>query len=86
MTPEKQQELNQHIQAIAEILYQDAEPEKIASLQAIEKTIREQTLESITPQLGFFCSQKPPELIREESEKSKVSLGNYPSQKNKQSD
>ena len=31
MTPEQQQELNQHIQAIAKILHQEAEAEKIGS-------------------------------------------------------
>ena len=54
MTPEKQQELNQHIQAIAKILQAEAEPENLENLGGIEKTIRAQTLEHITPQLGFF--------------------------------
>jgi hypothetical protein len=54
MTPEKQQELNQHLQAIAKILYAEAEPENLDNLEGIEKTIRTQTLEYITPQLGFF--------------------------------
>ncbi|WP_396772345.1 hypothetical protein [Microcystis aeruginosa] len=44
MTPEQQQELNQHIQAIAKILHQEAEAEKIQTLEGIETTIREQTL------------------------------------------
>ena len=57
MTPEKQKELNQHLQAIAKILYEEAEPTKIESLAGIEETIRQQTLEHITPQMGFF-SQK----------------------------
>jgi len=43
MTPEQQQELNQHIQAIAKILHQEAEAEKIQTLEGIETTIREQT-------------------------------------------
>jgi hypothetical protein len=43
MTPEQQQELNQHIQAIAKILHQEAEAEKIPTLEGIETTIREQT-------------------------------------------
>jgi hypothetical protein len=66
MTPEQQQKLNQHIQAIAKILHQEADPEKIQTLEGIEKTIRDQTLEYITPQLGFFWSQKPRELKQEE--------------------
>ena len=56
MTPEKQQELNQHIKAIAHILYGEAEPSKVATLAGIEETIRQQTLEYITPKLGVFLS------------------------------
>lgn len=66
MTPEKQQELNQYIQAIAKILHEEADPNQIQSLEGIEETIREQTLEYITPQLGFFLSQKLQELKRED--------------------
>ncbi len=69
MTPEKQRELNQHIQAIAEILYGEAEPTKITSLAGIEETIRQQTLEYITPQMGFFLSKRLQKLKQEESEK-----------------
>jgi hypothetical protein len=72
MNLDKQQELNQHLQAIAEILHQEAAPEKIATLEGIEETIREQTLEYITPKLGFFLSTKQRELMREELEKLKV--------------
>lgn len=71
MTPEQQQELNQHIQAIAKILHQEAEAEKIQTLEGIETTIREQTLKYITPKLGFFffLSQKPQELKPGDREK-----------------
>lgn len=57
MTPEKQQELNQYLQAIADILYDEAEPENLKNLEGIEKTIRAQALEYITPQLGFFFNK-----------------------------
>lgn len=60
MTPDKQEQLNQHIQAIAEILYQEADKEQIAHFEGIEETIREQTLEYITPQLGFFYPKNHP--------------------------
>lgn len=70
MTPEQQQELNQHIQAIAKILHQEAEAEKIQTLEGIETTIREQTLKYITPKLGFFfLSQKRQELKPGDREK-----------------
>lgn len=69
MNPDKQKELEQHIKAISEILYNEASAEQIQDLAAIEETIREQTLTYITPKLGFFLSKKKPELSREESEK-----------------
>jgi hypothetical protein len=68
MTPEKQRELNQHLQAIAEILYGEAEPTKVADIAGIEETIRKQTLEYITPQMGFFLSKRLRELTQEDPE------------------
>jgi hypothetical protein len=74
MTPEKQQKLEAHLNAIrlkprfanAELLYEEADSEKVQTLEGIEETIREQTLEYITPQLGFFLSKKRQTLKREE--------------------
>lgn len=57
MTPEKQQELQSHLQAIAELLYEEADKDEITTLAGIEETVRTQTLKHITPELGFF-SQK----------------------------
>lgn len=72
MTPEKQQELNHHLDAIAKILYEEAEPENLQSLEGIEETIRSQALEYIMPQLGFFLSEKPRGLRQGDTEKSEV--------------
>ena len=69
MNPEKKKELDQHLQAIAAILYEEAQPDKLETLGGIEETIRGQTLEYITPQLGFFLSKEKQELQQEESEK-----------------
>ncbi|MBD2523330.1 hypothetical protein H6G86_12880 [Nostoc sp. FACHB-133] len=66
MEPANQKKLQEHLQAIAEILYQKAETEELQSLAGIEKTIRGQTLEYITPELGVFFSKKQQELHREE--------------------
>ncbi len=44
MTPEKQQALQEHIQAIAKILYEDTSPEKLTSLAGIEEAVRSQML------------------------------------------
>lgn len=69
MTPEKQRELNQHLQAIAEILYEEADETQLSNLAGIEETIRGQTLEHITPELGVFFSKKQQEHLLEEPEK-----------------
>lgn len=60
MTPEKEQQLAQHLKAVATILYEETEPEQVETLAKIEATVREQTLQYITPQLGVFLSNKPP--------------------------
>ena len=58
MTPDKQKELKEHVEAIAKILYEETEPKDLGSLAKIEETIREHTLEHITPQIGFFLSKE----------------------------
>ena len=66
MEPANKKKIQKHLQAIAKILYQEAETKELESLAGIEKTIRAQTLEYITPELGFFFSKKQQELHREE--------------------
>lgn len=66
MKPGDRKKIQKHLQAIAKILYQESEAKESQSLAEIEKTIRAQTLEYITPELGFFFSKKQQELHREE--------------------
>jgi hypothetical protein len=40
MSPEAKQELEQHVQAIAKLLYEDANPSQLSTLSEIEKTVR----------------------------------------------
>lgn len=58
MTPEKQIELQKHLEAIAELLYEEADKDKIDTLAGIEETLRTQTLKHITPELGFFLLKR----------------------------
>ena len=69
MTPQTQQKLNSHIDAIAKILYEETSSEDIETLEGIEETVRKKTLEYLTPQIGFFLSKKLPEQLQVESEK-----------------
>ncbi|BAU10272.1 unknown protein (plasmid) [Leptolyngbya sp. NIES-3755] len=63
MTPEDQQALNAHVQAIAKILYNDADKSQITNLAEIEAMVRTQVQQHVTPGLGSFLSQQlPPQL------------------------
>jgi hypothetical protein len=57
MTPDDQQALKEHIQAIAQILYQDADKSKMTNLAEIEAMVRSQVQEHVTPELGIFLLQ-----------------------------
>lgn len=59
MTPEDQQALQQHAQEIAKILHRNTPPEAIAQLEGIEKTVRGQILEHVSPQIALFLSNRP---------------------------
>lgn len=57
MTPEDEKVLNEHVQAIAKILYADADKSQMTNLAEIEATVRSQVQQHVTPQLGIFLSQ-----------------------------
>jgi hypothetical protein len=58
MTREEKIALDQHIQAIAKILYADADKSRMTNLAEIEAGVRAQLHEHVSPQLGVFLSQK----------------------------
>jgi hypothetical protein len=58
MTPESAQKLQDYIQGIAEILYKNTDSSNLVSLEAIEKTVRRQMLENVSPKVAFFLSNK----------------------------
>lgn len=58
MTPEQEQELQEHIQAIAKILYEDTTPEKLTSLAGIEEAVRSQMHKHVMPKVGVFLSKR----------------------------
>ncbi len=61
MTPEDQQALHHYAQEMAKILYRNAPQEAITDLEGIEKTVRGQILEYVSPKIAFFLSNRPPE-------------------------
>ena len=57
MTLEEKIALDQHIQAIAKILYADADKSQMTNLGQLEAGIRAQIQDHVSPQLGVFLSQ-----------------------------
>lgn len=68
MTPEETQKLQGHIRGIAEILYRNTDSSDLVSMEAIEKTVRRQMLENVSPQIAFFSSNKLQEQQKAERE------------------
>lgn len=58
MTPDKEQVLKAHLEAIAQILYDDSAPEAMTTLEGIELTIREKLQVHVSPELGRFLSER----------------------------
>jgi len=56
MTPEQQQAIQTHVEAISAILYADCEPGSLKTLEDIELAVKERVLTHVTPQLGIFLS------------------------------
>lgn len=54
MTPEQEQALKTHLEAIAQILYDDSDPETMKTLEGIELTVRQQIQAHVSPELGSF--------------------------------
>ncbi len=56
MTPEQQQAIQTHVEAISAILYADCEPGALKTLEDIELAVKERVLTHVTPQIGIFLS------------------------------
>lgn len=58
MTPEQEQALQEHVEAIAKILYENTPPEQLKTLGGIEQAVREQMQRHVMPEVGVFLSQQ----------------------------
>jgi hypothetical protein len=70
MTPEDQQALITSAREIAKILHRNAPPEAIHTLEGIEKTVRGQLLDHVSPEIALFLSNSRPDSNTAEREKS----------------
>ncbi len=75
MTPEQKQSLQEHVQAIAKILYEDTSPEKLTTLGKIEQAVRDQMQKHVTPEVGVFLSPQQAVQQQDVSARLKASWG-----------
>lgn len=54
MTPEDSQKLEEHLQEIAKILYQNTPKEQLETFETIEITVRNEILTKVAPRIGEF--------------------------------
>ena len=69
MTPSERQELEACLKRASKILYNNSDPESLKTFEGIEKTVREQVLEHVSPQIALFLSK-----TRQEQQKGKSDL------------
>lgn len=69
MTPEDQQALTNYTREIAKILHRNAPVEAIQTLEGIEKTVRGQLLDHVSPEIALFLSKRRPDSSAAESGK-----------------
>lgn len=72
MTPEEQERLEAAVKEIAAILYKNTSPFELETLEGIEKTVRWQMLEHVSPKIAFFLSNKQQVQIKGDPDKSKA--------------
>lgn len=58
MTPEKAAQLKTHLDAIAQLLYDESDPAAMQTLEGIEMTVREQIQAHVSAELGHFLSAR----------------------------
>lgn len=54
MTPEQESQLKTHLEAVAKILSDDSQTNKMETLEDIELTLREKIPTYVSPELGVF--------------------------------
>ena len=54
MTPEEAEQVQAHIRALAAILYKNTPTSELTNLETIEKSVRRQVLEHVSPNIALF--------------------------------
>ena len=58
MIPEKQERLQACLQELATLVYEQTDKSNLSNLESIEKIVRQQMLEHVSPQIALFLSNK----------------------------
>ena len=58
MNPDKQERIESCIQELASLLYEESDKSQLTDLEGIEKTVRRQVLERVSPKIAIFLSKK----------------------------
>lgn len=58
MDASKEARLKSLTQELAELLYEETDPEQVATLEGIEKVVRGHLLERVGPEIGNFLSRQ----------------------------
>lgn len=61
MNQDKQERLKACLEELAGLLYEEADKNKLTDLEGIEKTVRSQILELVSPEIALFLSHKKQE-------------------------
>jgi hypothetical protein len=69
MNSEKAQAIKAHTDAIAALLYEEANQEELKNLAGIEKSVRDLALEYVMPHIGIFLLKHSQAHPSEESDK-----------------
>lgn len=58
MNQEKQERIKACLQELSTLLYEESDKSKLTDLEGIEKTVRSQVLELVSPEIALFLSNK----------------------------
>jgi hypothetical protein len=72
MNQDKQERIKVCLKELATLLYEEADKSKLIDLEGIEKTVRSQILEIVSPEIALFLSNKKLEQKLVKLEKSKA--------------
>ncbi len=75
MDAAKEAQIKAHALALAELLYNETDPEQVKTLAGIEVAVRDHLLAHVGPEIGNFLSAQVAARAEDENDTSKASSG-----------